>query len=54
VNLGLLSDVAGLLGAAEHAEPLCELLLPAAECNAVDLPEIFTGAVERTWASSRR
>jgi DNA-binding SARP family transcriptional activator len=47
VNLGLLADVAGLLGAAEHAEPLYELLLPAAACNALDVPEIFTGAVAR-------
>jgi tetratricopeptide (TPR) repeat protein len=47
VNLGLLSDVAGLLGAAEHAEPLYEALLPAAACNAVDVPEIFTGALAR-------
>ena len=47
VNLGLLSDVAALLDDDEHAEALHELLLPAAACHAVDVPEIFTGAVAR-------
>ena len=47
MNLGLLSDVAVLLNDAERAAVLYELLLPAAACNAVDVPEIFTGAVAR-------
>ena len=47
VNLALLSDVAATLHNADHAEVLYELLLPAAACNAVDVPEIFTGAVAR-------
>jgi tetratricopeptide (TPR) repeat protein len=47
VNLGLLSDVAAILHDAEHAEVLYQLLLPAAACSAVDLPEICTGAVAR-------
>jgi len=47
VNLGLLSDVAATLNDADHAEVLYELLLPAAARNAVDVPEIFTGAVAR-------
>jgi DNA-binding SARP family transcriptional activator len=64
VNLGLLSDVAAMLNDADHAEVLYELLLPAAACNAVDLPEIFTGAVARNlgvlaavmrrWADAER
>ena len=64
VNLGLLSDVAAMLNDAEHAEVLYELLLPAAACNAVDLPEICTGAVARNlgllaavmgrWAEAER
>jgi DNA-binding SARP family transcriptional activator len=47
VNLGLLADVAAILEDAEQAEVLYQLLVPAAACNAVDLPEIFTGAVAR-------
>ena len=64
VNLGLLSDVAAMLNDADHAEVLYRLLLPAAACNAVDLPEIFTGAVARNlgllaavmgrWAEAER
>jgi DNA-binding SARP family transcriptional activator len=45
VNLGLLSDVAAALKDVDHAEVLYDLLLPAAACNAVDMPEIFTGPV---------
>ena len=47
VNLGLLSEVAALLHDVERAAVLYELLLPAADCNALDLPEVFTGAVGR-------
>jgi DNA-binding SARP family transcriptional activator len=64
VNLGLLADVAAMLNDARHAERLYELLFPAAACNAVDLPEIFTGAVARNlgvlaammgrWAEAER
>jgi DNA-binding SARP family transcriptional activator len=51
VNLGLLSDVATVLDDAVQAEVLYELLLPAAACNALDVPEIFTGAVARNLGS---
>ena len=64
VNLGLLSEVAAILNDVDRAEELYELLLPAAGCNAVDLPEIFTGAVARNlgvlaavlgrWAEAER
>jgi tetratricopeptide (TPR) repeat protein len=47
VNLGLLSDVAVALDDTERAQVLYDLLLPAAACCAVDVPEIFTGAVAR-------
>ena len=46
-NLALLSDVAALLRDADRARVLYELLLPAAECNAVDVPEIFLGSLAR-------
>ena len=46
-SLGLLSDVAALLREADRARVLYELLLPAAECNAVDVPEIFIGSLAR-------
>jgi DNA-binding SARP family transcriptional activator len=47
VNLGLLADVASVLNDVDRAAVLYELLLPAAACNAVDVPEIFTGSVAR-------
>ena len=47
VNLGLLADVASVLNDPEQAEVLYGLLLPAVACNAIDVPEIFTGAVAR-------
>ena len=50
VNLGLLSEVAAMLADADRAEVLYELLLPAAGRNALDLVEIFTGAVARSLA----
>ena len=64
VNLGLLLDVAAMLKDAEHGEVVYELLLPAAACNAVDLPDICTGSVARNlgllaavmgrWAEAER
>jgi DNA-binding SARP family transcriptional activator/predicted ATPase len=64
VNLGLLSEVAAILNDADRAEILYELLLPGAACNAVDVPEIITGAVARNlgilaalmgrWAEAER
>jgi tetratricopeptide (TPR) repeat protein len=50
VNLGLLSDVAVALNDTERAQVLYELLLAAAACCAIDVPEIFTGAVARNLA----
>jgi DNA-binding SARP family transcriptional activator len=47
VNLSLLADVAALLNDAEQAEVLYGLLFPAAACNAIDVPEIFTGSLAR-------
>jgi tetratricopeptide (TPR) repeat protein len=47
VSLGLLAEAASILGSAESAPHLYELLLPYGDRVAVGYPELCTGAVAR-------